>query len=107
MKIKRISRSVFSGMFLYLILLTIPSCVDILQTDTISGEPRFAGGPSNGSGYTFANGIIHASGEVFGVFMKNNETASSVDTAAELVNNSAYMGFCTGVIFSDTPRTNI
>ncbi len=99
MKIKQISRSVFSGMFLYLILLTIPSCVDVLQTDSLSGTPRFASGPSNGSGYTLADGIIHASGEIFGVFMTNTETASSVDTAAKLVNSSAYMGFVQEDIF--------
>ena len=99
-----INSQVFSKFVIYFVLLTIPSCSDILLPDTklsssMAAKPKFASGPSTGTGYSFAKGMIHASNEILGTFMKNTETSGSVETATNLVYNNAYMGFVQEDIF--------
>jgi hypothetical protein len=92
MRSNTISYSVLSNLFLIFILLTITSCIDNKQSDNGIGTTKFASGSSTDTGYSFARGVIHASGEILGVYMENTDTGNSVDTAVNIVNNNAYMG---------------
>ena len=86
-------------LFLCTALFSVLSCVDTDPPDNGIGNPTFASGPSSETGYSFAQGMIRASNETLGIFMKNTSTGSSVETAASLSDNHAYMGFVQEDIF--------
>lgn len=56
------------------------------------GTYRIACGPSGSSSYTFADGIVAAAGETFGIFMSKVSTGGSLENIAKLVSGDSYLG---------------
>ncbi len=56
------------------------------------GKPRFASGPSYGNYFSYAEGMIDSAIETFGIFMENSTTEGTLDNAARLVSDEAFLG---------------
>lgn len=75
-------------------LLPITACFDVSGVDSGDGPgaPQFASGPTYGTYYPFADGVIDAARETLGIFMENRATEGSLENAELLVSGGAYMG---------------
>ena len=76
------------------LLFPITACFDVSGVDSGDGPgaPQFASGPTYGTYYPVADGVIDAARETLGIFMENRATEGTLENAELLVSGGAYMG---------------